>query len=78
MTLLILTTILSFAAIGCQGHQSNVDALQKKYDQLGTQFQKDCSAEYLKIPPTLSPKCASEKDDLEKVGKQLQSERGKE
>ena len=45
---------------GCQSHQSKVDALQKEYDQLAAQFHQDCSAEYLKIPPTISQKCTDE------------------
>ena len=73
-----LSAILTFALAGCQSHQAKVDALQKEYDQLVAQFQADCSAEYLKVPPTLSPKCADEKKKLEEVGKQLQDERAKE
>lgn len=72
-----LSAVLILALSGCQNHQSKVDALQKEYDQLGAQFQKDCTAEYLKVPPTLSQKCADEKTKLEAVGKQLQDERAK-
>ena len=69
-------TLISFFA-GCQSHQSKVDALQKEYDHLGAEFQKDCSQEYLKVPPTLSPKCADEKQKTEEAGKKLQAERVK-
>jgi uncharacterized protein HemX len=72
-----LSAVLILALAGCKSHQAKVDALQKEYDQLGAQFQKDCTAEYLKVPPTLSQKCADEKAKLEAVGKQLQSERTK-
>lgn len=72
------SAVLTFALAGCQSHQAKVDALQKEYDQLGAQFQADCSAEYLKVPPTLSPKCADQKMKLEEVGKQLRDERAKE
>ena len=69
--------ILVFAFAGCRSHQARVDVLQKEYDQLGEQFQKDCSAEYLKVPPTLSPRCSDERDKLEAVGRQLRAERAK-
>ena len=62
---------------GCQSHQAKVDALQKEYDRLGAQFQKDCSEEYLKVPPTLSEKCANEKKMTADAWKQLQDERAK-
>jgi hypothetical protein len=63
--------------VGCQSHQAKVDALQKEYDRLGAQFQRDCTEEYLKVPPTLSPKCTDEKNKLEDAGKRLQAERAK-
>ena len=72
-----LSAVLIMALSGCQSHQSKVDDLQKEYDRLGAQFQKDCTAEYLKVPPTLSPKCADEKAKLEDVGKQLRDELAK-
>lgn len=75
--LFALSAVLVFALTGCQSHQAKINALQKEYDQLGAQFQKDCSAEYLKVPPTLSPKCADEKTKLEDVGKQLRDEHAK-
>jgi hypothetical protein len=62
---------------GCQSRQAKVDVLQKQYDQLNQQFAKDCSAEYLKVPPTLSPKCTDESKKLGEAGKRLQEERAK-
>ena len=73
-----LSLVLLFSLGGCQSHQAKLDALQKEHEQLGAQFQKDCFAEYLKVPPTLSAKCADEKSKLEAVGRQLQDERLKE
>jgi len=73
-------TILSAASVlvlaGCEGHQVKVDRLQREYDRLAAQFQSDCSAEYYKVPPTLSPKCQSEKDQMDNAWKLLQKERG--
>jgi hypothetical protein len=66
-----------FILAGCESHQAKVDALQKEYDRLGAEFHKDCSQEYLKVPPTLSPKCADEKQKTEDAGKKLQAERAK-
>jgi hypothetical protein len=62
--------------VGCEGHQDKVDRLQKEYDRLASQFQSDCAAEYYKVPPTLSPKCQSEKDQMDSAWKLLQKERG--
>ena len=62
--------------VGCEGHQGKVDRLQKEYDRLAAQFQSDCSGEYYKVPPTLSPKCQSEKDQMDGAWKLLQKERG--
>jgi hypothetical protein len=72
-----LTAVLAFPIAGCQSHQAKVDALQKEYDRLGAQFQKDCSEEYLKVPPTLSQKCADEKQKTADAWKRLQDERAK-
>ena len=69
--------MLTIAVLGCQSHQAKVDALQKKYDQLSQQFGKDCSAEYLKVPPTLSPKCNDENQRMKEVWNQLQAERAR-
>ena len=57
---IFLGAVFTLALGGCESHQGKVDALQKEYDQLGAQMQKDCSAEYLKVPPTLSQKCVDE------------------
>ena len=73
--LIALTATLTFMLAGCQSHQAKVDALLKEYDQLNQQFAKDCSAEYLKVPPTLSPKCTDESKKLGEAGKRLQEER---
>ena len=75
--LIALTATLTFMLAGCQSHQAKVDALQKEYDQLNQQFAKDCSAEYLKVPPTLSQKCADESKKLGEAGKRVQEERAK-
>ena len=74
---LALSVILITAFTGCQSQQAKVDALQKEYDQLNQQFAKDCSAEYLKVPPTLSQKCTDESKKLGEAGKRLQEERTK-
>ena len=75
--LIALTATLTFMLTGCQSHQAKVDAFQKEYDQLNQQFAKDCSAEYLKVPPTLSQKCTDESKKLGEAGKRLQEERAK-
>ena len=72
-----LMTVLVFALFGCQSHQAKIDALQKEYDQINQQFAKDCSAEYLKVPPTLSPKCVDENKQMKDAWDQLQAERAK-
>ncbi len=77
MTLFAILAVLVFSISACQSRQARVDALQKEYDGLGAQFKKDCSAEYLRDPPTLSTKCADEKNKLEEVGKRLQMQRAK-
>jgi len=73
-----LLIILSAASVlvlgGCESHQAKVDRLQKEYDQLAAQFQSDCSAEYYKVPPTLSSKCQGEKDQMDGAWKLLQKE----
>lgn len=63
------------ALTGCESHQAKVDRLQKEYDRLAAQFQSDCSAEYYKVPPTLSSKCQNEKDQMDSTWKLLQKER---
>jgi hypothetical protein len=73
----ILAAASVLALAGCESHQSKVDALQKEYDRLGEQFRRDCNAEYLKVPPTLSPKCADENKHVEAAWNRLQAERAK-
>jgi hypothetical protein len=75
--LIALTATLAFMFAGCQSQQAKVDAAQKEYDRLNQQFAKDCSAEYLKVPPTLSPKCTDESKKLGEAGKRLQEERAR-
>lgn len=76
-----LFTILSAASVlvlgGCESHQAKVDRLQKEYQQESEQFGKDCSAEYLKVPPTLSPKCNDENTKMKQTWDQLQAERAR-
>ena len=77
MGLIALTATLPVTLAGCQSHQAKVDALQREYDQLNQQFAKDCSGEYLKVPPTLSQKCTDESKKLGEAGRRLQEERAK-
>jgi hypothetical protein len=76
-----LFTVLSAASVlvltGCENHQAKVDRLQKEYQQESEQFGRDCSAEYLKVPPTLSPKCNDENTKMKQTWDQLQTERAK-
>ncbi len=62
---------------GCQSHQAKVADLQKQYDQLAKQFQLDCSAEYLDIPPKISPKCKDEDTRMKDAWNRLKAERSK-
>lgn len=62
---------------GCQSHQVKVDALQREYDDLELQFRKDCSEEYLKVPPTLSQKCTDEDKKTKDAWARLQGELAK-
>ena len=71
------TAVLAITTLGCQSHRAKVDGLQKKYDQLSQQFGKNCSTEYLKVPPTLSPKCNDENQRMKEVWDQLQAERAR-
>ena len=73
----VFTAILGIAVLGCQSHQAKVDALQKKYDQIGKQYRQDCSAEMLNVPPKLSPKCSDENKKVGEAWSQLQAERAK-
>jgi hypothetical protein len=72
-----LSAVLILALAGCKSHQAKVDALQKQYDQAEAQFRKDCNAEYLQVPPTLSPKCADEDKQAKEAWNRLQAERAK-
>jgi hypothetical protein len=76
-----LLTVFTAASLqilaGCEGHQAKVDRLQKEYQQESEQFGRDCSAEYLKVPPTLSPKCNDENEKMKHTWDQLQAERAK-
>jgi hypothetical protein len=76
-TLFALAIFVTAASTGCQSHQAKVADLQKQYDALGDQFQKDCSAEMLNLPQKLSPKCADEKQKLADAWNRLQAQRGK-
>ncbi len=75
--LLPMLVALAITLNGCQSHVSRVSELQKHYDELGNQFQKDCSAEMLNLPQKLSPKCADEKQKLGDAWNQLQAESAK-
>jgi hypothetical protein len=73
--MLLAASMLPLA--GCESHQAKVDGLQKDYDRLGEQFRRDCNAEYLKVPPTLSPKCNDENKQVQDAWNRLQAERAK-
>jgi len=75
--LTILTAVLLLSSIGCKSHQARIDELQREYDQLGSQFQRDCNEELLKVPPTLSPKCQDENKKVQDAWNRLQAERSK-
>jgi hypothetical protein len=75
--LTILAAVLLLSSIGCKSHQARIDELQREYDQLGSQFQRDCNEELLKVPPTLSPKCQDENKRVQDVWNRLQAERSK-
>lgn len=68
---------LAFAFTGCRSHKAKVENFQKQYDQLNQQFGKDCSAEFLKMPPSLSPKCKAEDKQVKAAWDRLQAERAK-
>jgi hypothetical protein len=70
-----LAAIFLLNLVGCKSHQAKVDELQKDYDRLGEQFRRDCNAEYLKVPPTLSPKCNDENKQVQDAWNRLQAER---
>jgi hypothetical protein len=74
---MILALVLLLSQTGCKSHQTKVDGLQKEYDRLGEQFQRDCNQELLKVPPTLSPKCQDENTQVQDAWTRLQAERAK-
>jgi hypothetical protein len=74
-TIAVLVAASALAVTGCRSHQSKVDDLQGEYDKLAAQFQRDCAAEYYKVPPTLSPKCEDEKKKMDDAWTRLQKER---
>jgi hypothetical protein len=65
------------AFTGCESHEAKIARLQKEYDKISQQFGKDCSAEYLKVPPNLSQKCVDESKQMGEAGKRLREERAK-
>jgi hypothetical protein len=67
----------AFAFVGCKSHEAKVANLQKQYDQLNQQFGKDCAGEFLKVPPSLSPKCSAEDKQVKAAWDRLQAERAK-
>lgn len=73
----VFTAILGIAITGCQSHQAKVADLQKQYDQIAKQFQQDCSAEYLELPPKISPKCKTEDARMKDAWNRLEAERTK-
>ena len=73
----ILAAVLLLSQTGCKSHQAKVDELQKEYDRLGEQFQRDCNQELLKVPPTLSPECQDENKRVKDAWDRLQAERAK-
>ena len=74
---MILAVVLVPSQTGCKSHQAKVNELQSEYDRLGKQFQRDCSEELLKVPPTLSPKCQDENKQVQDAWSRLQAERAK-
>jgi len=77
LTTISIAAVLALALGGCESHQAKIDALQKQYDDLAAQFHKECSAEYLKIPPAVSQKCTDEDKNVQEAWKRLQAERTK-
>jgi hypothetical protein len=72
-----IAAIFFLNLVGCKSHQGKVDEFQREYDRLGEQFRRDCNAEYLKVPPTLSPKCNDENKQVQDAWNRLQAERAK-
>jgi hypothetical protein len=71
----ICAAVLLLSQTSCKSHQAKVGELQKEYDRLGGQFQRDCNQELLKVPPTLSPKCQDENKQVQDAWSRLQAER---
>ena len=72
-----LVMAVTLVQTGCESHQVKIDRLQKEYQLESEQFGRDCSAEYQKVPPTLSPKCNDENEKMKHTWDQLQAERAK-
>lgn len=75
--LFLIGAVILMTSAGCESHQAKIDALQKEYDRLGKQYRQDCSTELLKVPQSLSPKCADENKKVEDAWNRLQAERAK-
>jgi hypothetical protein len=75
--LAIFAAVPLLTSVGCKSHQAKIDELQREYDRLGEQFQRDCNQELLKVPPTLSPKCQDENKQVQDAWNRLQAERTK-
>jgi hypothetical protein len=75
--IVLFATALLLTGTGCRSHKAKVAELQKQYDKLNEQFGKDCSSEFLKVPPTLSPKCSAEDKQVKGAWDRLQAERTK-
>jgi hypothetical protein len=75
--MLLLATALLLLTTACRSHETKVAELQKQYDDAEAQFRKDCNEEYLKVPPTLSPKCSDEDKKTKEAWNRLQAERAK-
>ena len=73
--LLVLTLAVAGPFNGCKSHETKVADLQKQYDEAEAQFRKDCNEEYLKVPPTLSPKCTEEDKRTKEAWSRLQAAR---
>ena len=75
--MLLFAAALLLMTTGCRSHETKVAELQKQYDDAEAQFRKDCNEEYLKVPPTLSPKCSDEDKKTKEAWNRLQAERAK-
>lgn len=73
----LITALFMITGVGCRSHQTKVAELQRRYDKLNQQFGKDCSAEFLKVPPSLSRKCRAEDKEVKTAWDRLQAERTK-